>query len=72
MSEHGKAKANRENSSITVNRYLLRVELGKGPLKSKFNLSQGAVALIKSRAIKSRFHLTTDFTSLSNPAHIFY
>ena len=45
----GQAKANgkREYSSMAVNRYLLCVTDGNGPLKSILSLSKGCVALIR-------------------------
>ena len=44
--EHGMANGNLENSSITVNIYLLFVTDGNGPLKSMFNRSNGCVAFM--------------------------
>ena len=43
---HEKAKGKREYSSTTVNMYLLRVLVGRGPLKSTFRRSKGLVAFI--------------------------
>lgn len=45
-SEQGMAKGNLENSSTIVRRNLFFELVGKGPLKSRFNLSNGEVALI--------------------------
>ena len=47
MSEQGKAKRNCEYSSTIVKKYWILETLNKGRLKSKFNLSNGYVALIK-------------------------
>ena len=38
MSWQGKANGNRENSSMTVRRYLLREHVGNGPLKSRLRV----------------------------------
>ena len=46
MSLQGKANGKREYSSITINRYLLWVDDGNGPLKSMLILSIGRIALI--------------------------
>ena len=46
ISEHGMANGSLENSSITVNIYLLFVTDGNGPLKSMFNRSNGCVAFM--------------------------
>jgi len=43
---HGNTKANLENLSMTVSRYLILVKEGKGSLKSILNRSMGWVALI--------------------------
>jgi len=44
---HGNAKANLENLSMTVSKYLFSVEEGKGPLKSILKVPwAGWVALI--------------------------
>ena len=46
ISEHGMANGSLENSSKTVNIYLLFVTDGNGPLKSMFNRSNGCVAFM--------------------------
>ncbi|KRZ72459.1 hypothetical protein T10_3904 [Trichinella papuae] len=46
MSGQGNAKGNREYSSTTVSIYRLLDADGRGPLKSIFSRSKGAVALI--------------------------
>ena len=45
-SEHGIAKGNLENSSVTVRKYLFCEADGRGPLKSILMRSNGCVALI--------------------------
>ena len=47
-SEHGIAKGNLENSSVTVRKYLFFVTEGSGPLKSILMRSNGCVALINT------------------------
>ena len=51
ISEHGNANGNRLYSSITVRMYLFLVSVGSGPLKSRFNLSNALVDLIKGFVI---------------------
>ena len=46
MFEQGYTNGNLEYSSMMVRKYLLRVEDGRGPLKSMFNLSIGCVDLM--------------------------
>ena len=46
ISEQGMANGSLDNSSITVNIYLLFVTDGNGPLKSMFNRSNGCVAFM--------------------------
>ena len=52
MLGHGKANGNLEYSSIITSRYLLRDELGRGPLKSILIRSNGFDALM--RCLSSR------------------
>ena len=47
MLGHGKANGNLEYSSIITSRYLLRDELGRGPLKSILIRSNGFDALMR-------------------------
>ena len=47
ITEYGIAKGNLEKSSTIVRRNRFLETVGKGLLKSRFNLSKGVVALIK-------------------------